>query len=231
MTQAMADVRFVVDESTVRGVPSQRWPSAPAASELWDELFSGRWKVTAQLSTETHCYLNLIAGAPASTALVISAQRQRLFERAVLGESQKLVAFEAGRSRAGVSSLLHECLRTLGLSCKFRHLPLPLALIAHARANSGQASLVSISAETNSLVVTIRRPDQTLQRWLSASEYSVARLAMEGKSHAEIAAVRGTSQRTVANQLQSVFSKLKVSGRLELIRFAFSEPTTIARSA
>ncbi|MEI9952523.1 MAG: helix-turn-helix transcriptional regulator [Pseudomonadota bacterium] len=227
----MADVCFLTDQSTVRGAPAQRWPSAPAASELWDELFSGRWKVAAQLSTETHCYLNLVAVSPASNALAVSPTHQRLFERVVLGESQKLVALETDRSRAGVSSMLHECLRTLGLSCKFRRLPLPLALIAHARASSGPAASFSISPETNSLVVTVQRPDQALQRWLSASEYSVARLVMEGKSHAEIAAVRGTSQRTVANQLQSVFSKLKVSGRLELIRFALSEPPTTARSA
>jgi DNA-binding CsgD family transcriptional regulator len=55
---------------------------------------------------------------------------------------------------------------------------------------------------------------------LSAAEREVARAALEGRSNAEIAALRGTSVRTVANQLQSIFRKLGVSGRTELIQWS-----------
>ncbi len=51
---------------------------------------------------------------------------------------------------------------------------------------------------------------------LSRSEADVARLAAEGLSNADIAARRGTSVRTVANQIASIFRKLGVSSRREL---------------
>ncbi len=220
MTQAMVDACFTVDEPTTRTALRRRL-RAPTVAELWTDFFSGRWKVAAQLSTETHCYLNLVTSTPTSAARAISPMAQRVFERVVLAEPQR-----QSRSRrvARVLACLRCCTNAcaLGLSCKFRRLPLPL--LVHARVASRPGSSLSVSTYTNSLVVTIQRPDHALQRWLSPGEYSVARLAMEGKSHAEMAAVRGTSRRTVANQLQSVFVKLKISGRLELIRWAYNEP-------
>ncbi len=58
---------------------------------------------------------------------------------------------------------------------------------------------------------------------LSAAERAVARDAARGLSNQEIARRRGRSQRTIANQLASVFRKLGVSSRAELTaRFARS---------
>lgn len=51
---------------------------------------------------------------------------------------------------------------------------------------------------------------------LTKAERAVALLALEGRSDAEIAALRGVSRRTVANQIASVFKKLGVSSRVEL---------------
>ena len=51
---------------------------------------------------------------------------------------------------------------------------------------------------------------------LSAAEREVARLALEGRSNAEIASRRGTSACTVANQLAAIFRKLGISSRTEL---------------
>lgn len=51
---------------------------------------------------------------------------------------------------------------------------------------------------------------------LSAAESEVARLAARGLSNREIAKFRTTSERTVANQLRSVYVKLGVHSRGEL---------------
>jgi DNA-binding CsgD family transcriptional regulator len=53
---------------------------------------------------------------------------------------------------------------------------------------------------------------------LTGAEQAVVGLVIEGKSNAEIAAQRGTSVRTVANQLRSVYAKLGISGRAQLLR-------------
>lgn len=51
---------------------------------------------------------------------------------------------------------------------------------------------------------------------LTPSEEAICRLVLQGRSNGEIAEQRGTSKRTVANQLQSVYIKIGVRGRREL---------------
>lgn len=53
---------------------------------------------------------------------------------------------------------------------------------------------------------------------LTVAERGVAALALKGFSNEEIAAVRESSPRTVANQLQSIFRKLGIGSRIELAR-------------
>jgi DNA-binding CsgD family transcriptional regulator len=52
---------------------------------------------------------------------------------------------------------------------------------------------------------------------LSPRESAVARLAREGGSNREIAAALGVSARTVESQLGSVYRKLGVGGREDLV--------------
>jgi DNA-binding NarL/FixJ family response regulator len=54
---------------------------------------------------------------------------------------------------------------------------------------------------------------------LTSAESEVARLLLMGLSDREIARRRGTSTRTVANQLQSIYVKLGRSSRGELIAY------------
>ena len=51
---------------------------------------------------------------------------------------------------------------------------------------------------------------------LSESEMEVARAVLAGRTNAEIAAARGRSVKTVANQLGSIYGKLGVRDRYEL---------------
>ena len=51
---------------------------------------------------------------------------------------------------------------------------------------------------------------------LTPAEREVVLLAKEGLSNAEIAVRRGTVERTVANQLRSIYDKLGVGSRNEL---------------
>ena len=53
---------------------------------------------------------------------------------------------------------------------------------------------------------------------LSPAEREVVQAVIEGNSNAAIARARGTSVNTVANQLRSIYSKLKISNRIDLIR-------------
>jgi DNA-binding CsgD family transcriptional regulator len=68
--------------------------------------------------------------------------------------------------------------------------------------------------------VILEFPEQKLDApsGLSNAEREVVRGVIAGKSNAQIGRERGTSARTVANQLRSVYAKLNISGRRALIR-------------
>ena len=51
---------------------------------------------------------------------------------------------------------------------------------------------------------------------LSEAERQIVAAVLQGKSNEDIARERGTSARTVANQIQNVFGKLSVTSRAEL---------------
>jgi DNA-binding CsgD family transcriptional regulator len=119
-------------------------------------------------------------------------------------------------------------LRTLGLDSRTARVPALVALAAHAA--HGQTELLDCrisqfalpgaaagEQERTYCVVSVARPDLEIGPTLSTAEYAVARLLVEGKSYAEMALLRGTSVRTVANQVASVFQKVGVSGRSEFL--------------
>jgi DNA-binding NarL/FixJ family response regulator len=119
-----------------------------------------------------------------------------------------------------------ECLQSLGLTRRVCRVPTLLVAAVHAA--RGTTDLLSAQVEllhhggATYRVLSARRPDIELGRVLSPAEYAVARLLVEGLSHAEIAASRRASTRTVANQLATAFQKLGVSGRSELLCSALS---------
>ncbi|NUP13084.1 MAG: helix-turn-helix transcriptional regulator [Polyangiaceae bacterium] len=53
---------------------------------------------------------------------------------------------------------------------------------------------------------------------MTPAEGEVVELALRGLSNEEIGAKRGSSPRTVANQLQAIYRKLGVGSRVELAR-------------
>lgn len=67
------------------------------------------------------------------------------------------------------------------------------------------------------LVLSFELGDETLPSTLTPAERDVAASVLAGASNAEIAQQRGTTTRTIANQLASVFQKLGVESRAELI--------------
>lgn len=60
---------------------------------------------------------------------------------------------------------------------------------------------------------------------LTAAEAEIAAAIRDGRSNGEIARVRGSSARTVANQVAGLFKKLGVTSRIELIA-ALHRPTS-----
>ncbi|HVU02576.1 MAG TPA: LuxR C-terminal-related transcriptional regulator [Polyangiaceae bacterium] len=67
------------------------------------------------------------------------------------------------------------------------------------------------------IVVGFDLPKISVPPGLSAAEEEIVRAIASGLQNAEIARQRGTSVRTVANQIASIFSKVGVGSRAELV--------------
>ncbi|MGD8859749.1 MAG: LuxR C-terminal-related transcriptional regulator [Myxococcales bacterium] len=68
------------------------------------------------------------------------------------------------------------------------------------------------------LLLELDGPDPVLLGRLRPSERAVVEGVLAGKSQAEIARARGTSRRTVANQMARILEVFGVGSRLELAR-------------
>ncbi len=79
------------------------------------------------------------------------------------------------------------------------------------------AGLVVYAADDIAVLSLPSTPAQALAS-LTRAELAVAGLLVDGLSNAGIAAARGRSERTVANQVASIFGKLGVGSRAELAR-------------
>lgn len=198
-------------------------------AELWSQLVGGAYRVVDSFHDDQRCYLTLIRPAALGrTPRPLPARKVETLQRTLLGERQKTVALDSNLAASTIALTVAECLRTLGLDSRTARVP---SLVAHAaHAARGESEVVECRLSEFTLpptpfdererryhVVSVRRPDLELDGVLSAAEYAVARLLVEGKSYAEMALVRGTSVRTIANQVASVFQKVGVSGRSEFL--------------
>jgi DNA-binding NarL/FixJ family response regulator len=120
----------------------------------------------------------------------------------------------------------------MGIRRQTSRIPVLLAMALRAsrgdaQVPEGRSSQVIHAGVAHSLV-SVARPDLTLSNQLSPAECSVARMLLEGRSHAEIAELRRTSVRTIANQLAATFQKLGVSGRSQLLCYVLRTPEAVS---
>jgi len=184
-------------------------PLAP----IWSELLSGELRIEACFSNDERHY---------ATFATCCSPRARprgaaFLERILLGARQKVMAFDEHLALPTLSTDLGDCLVSLGVDRRTSRVPLFLALLAQASHEQSGLVVGRASRFHEYLVLSISRPDAMFMRLLSPAEGAVGRLLIDGYTHAEIAAMRSVSCRTVANQLGSAFRKLGVSCRFELI--------------
>jgi DNA-binding CsgD family transcriptional regulator len=184
---------------------------------LWDQLVNGSWRVASYFSTDARHYFLL--DVPAMAEVVRGAD---LLQRTLLGERQKVVAMDLRCSVSSLTGRLGAVAVKMGLPPGRSRVP-PL-LVASAVAATGFASLpearlshLALPGGGNLLVVSACRLDAPIRALLSPAEWQVACLLLDGFSHQAIAERRGCAVRTVANQISSVFRKLRISGRPELV--------------
>ena len=140
-----------------------------------------------------------------------------MLERVLLGQSQKFVGYELGQPFARVARVCREQLSSMGCRSLVSRVPMPLVMAVHAAHGWPSHPVSSQRIERDGFRLSLARPEHTVRAELARAELEVVSALIEGDSHAMIAERRRTSARTVANQLASVFRKLHVSSRGELM--------------
>ncbi|HET7545186.1 MAG TPA: helix-turn-helix transcriptional regulator [Polyangiaceae bacterium] len=196
-------------------------------SALWTELVSGLCKIEHTEFTQNTCTVTVTRGhrrsgdGGSAEGARLSARDTEILERALLEGVRKSVAVDFGLCPSSIAEILRRSFVFMGLSCWPSRIPLLLVMAAHAKhAPEVQRAAKQLLAQNQQYArqsISVARPDAELVEWLSPAEYAVTRLLIEGKSYQEMAKLRATSKRTVANQLASAFHRLGISGRAELL--------------
>lgn len=188
---------------------------------IWQELVAGTTRVAAWAYTIDRCYMKLVPRDPAETRLIDRPKDAGMLKRVLLGEAQKVVAIDSPCSNSTVATACGRCLRDFGLDPRPTHAPLLLTMAVHAveePSHAWEGRLTHVARESGSYrIVSAERPDRALVTILPAIEYEVARLRVEGRAHAQIAALRDRKPRTVANQIAAIYAKFGVSSRLDFM--------------
>jgi DNA-binding CsgD family transcriptional regulator len=80
-----------------------------------------------------------------------------------------------------------------------------------------QVDFIDIDGQELAVITLPARVQGVSLAGLSEAEREVVHAVVAGKSNVDIARSRGTSARTVANQLASIYAKLGISSRHELV--------------
>jgi len=211
-------IRLELRERAALAERSSGQPVSLAA--LWHELMSGQVRI-ADCFVAQRCYVVLRAPSPEEASAPLPTRQRQILEALLCGADNKTVAYDLDVAPSTVSQTARTALLLLGADCTpARACPL-LAQAAQAscegRDAQGRACAIVYEGQTYR-VVGAARPDDALATLLTPAEYAVARCLLEGQHYVDIARHRGTSTRTVANQLAAVFRRMGVSGRSSLLR-------------
>ena len=200
-------------------------------AEAWDDLMHGRCRVQAAYGTRQRHLLELASCASCASrpreqpASQVDPRARQMLECVLSGTQQKVVAVETNYSSSTVSVAARRAMLGIGLDCEARHYPMLLMVMYRIFRALPPAPTAQRSPGNSNMprVINIFRPDACLQRHLTPSEYEVARDLVEGLRHEEIAEHRRTAKRTIANQVASIYRKLNLSGRNELMKWLASQ--------
>jgi len=189
---------------------------------VWRDLTEGRTAIVGGFSAHGWSYLIIVARAD-QPAPRLAPRNREILEEVLLGVDPKVVSFNRKLSVSTIASCLKQAYEAIGIRCKPSKVPLLLVTLVHAakadgRFNAGRAADFEYSRVSYG-VLGMPSPDPVLERFLPPAEQAVVRMRLEGKTHAEIAARRQTSRRTVANQVAAAFHRLGVSCRSDLMEF------------
>jgi DNA-binding NarL/FixJ family response regulator len=197
---------------------------------VWHELTTGRYVVLDGFFSRDGCYLLL--SSERGVAPGLSGRKIEILAAILGGQRQKVVAIDMKLSPSAIASRSRDALRAIGTDVRPGRVH-PVLMLAARATSEGRACVARCATfalnDTEFRVLAVPQPDRTLIGVVPAAELEVIRGLVQGLSHAELARRRGTSVRTIANQVSAVFARLRVSSRAELVHRLFPHDGSVQR--
>jgi DNA-binding NarL/FixJ family response regulator len=197
--------------------------AARDCSDVWPRIRAGEFVVVDSFSTSERAYLALGHTAGDADVQRIRPRQWEILERILLGQVQKVVALELDAAASTIATSSKATLRAIGIKARVSNVPPLLSMLVHAAYQQLPGGVVRKTVlehgAVHYCVLSIPLKTPALAERLSPAEHVVALMRIEGHSLAEIATVRRTSSRTVANQLSMAFRRLGISGRSGLVEY------------
>ncbi len=190
---------------------------------VWDKLMGGLVMASGtpiQAYGRTFVLLKRTTPSPSRPAPTRVACA--VLTRALIGESRKVIAMDLRIATSTAAKWFRVALSRIGVHGVF---PLPLVVTAMAWADFRRTGVVRTYACTRDaryLLVSTRSPTAS-PGVLTPGEAELAALIMDGRTLAEVAAMRLVSVDTLARQQRRVFAKTLTCNRYQLICWAMKQ--------
>jgi DNA-binding NarL/FixJ family response regulator len=198
-------------------------------ARLWEELCCGQTRLVDAFFTADRCY-GVFTQPDEAQGPPLTGRRLTILHSILCAQGQKCVAIDLDLAPSTIALNARLALEALGVAGRASRVhPLLMAaamsFCSERVDRQGWISTLHDGSRTER-VVSIERPEQSLHQVLPPAELTVVAGLVEGLPYTTMGNQRGTSTRTIANQVTSVFRRLKVSGRNELVQWLFEHQTS-----
>lgn len=178
----------------------------------WEGLVSGRWSMVDRFDSDGRRFIVAIKNDPAHPdPRGLTPRERQISEYVGLGCASKEIAYTLGLSETAITNCTARVQRKLGIGSRAE-------LVAFFAPNGFRRKLAETMLRGERLLVGINPLANTRHLvGLSDTERDIVALLITGSTNADIAQRRGSSEYTVANQVQTIFRKLSVRSRGELV--------------
>lgn len=205
-TQRDARERLREEVRRIERARTREYRREPArALALWRGLIDGRWSLVDRWESDSRRYIAVHRNAPSHADPRALDSRERTVAHYLgLGASNKQIAFALGLPMGSVAALVRGAVRKLG----GRHRS---DVIGFAEAKALRVRIGSEDVDVLESDVYADHPS------LTTEERAILPHLIRGASNADIARARGTREKTVANQLHAIYTKLGGGSRAEIV--------------
>ncbi len=213
---AAAPVRVALGERVrawVAARSTRKKADTAARLDAWTPLVEGRWSLVERLESDGRRFVVVHENAPdLRDPRALTARERAVVQLVALGDANKHVAYELGLPIGTVAHALHSGARKLGVRSRAE-------LVRHVRLLVS-GTVERVDAAPSLLVLSEPRRERAPAPLaaLSPAERDVALLAARGDRSEAIARARGTTLKTVSNQLSHIYAKLGAKSRADLAR-------------